>query len=365
MGEFFASYGLFLLKVITFVVAALIVIFAITMASSRGRKSSSEGRIELTKLNEQFDDMKESLSFSLLDDEAQKIALKEKKAEEKAERKANKAAAKKAKKQRGDGETVVDKPAKNRVYVMDFDGDMRASAVENMRREISAILTTADENDEVVLRLESGGGVVSDYGLAASQLDRIREKKVPLTICVDKIAASGGYMMACVADKIIAAPFAVLGSIGVVAQIPNFNRLLKQFNIDYEMLTAGKYKRTLTILGENTDEGRAKFIEDIEKIHSQFKQYVSERRPSLNIEEVATGEFWSGQDTLDYALADELQTSDAYLMDKCEESEVIRVKFKKKKPISERFSISIQNTVDGLLMRWVDRAFKSRSQFLS
>jgi len=179
VGEFFASYGLFLLKVITFVVAVLIIIFAIVMASSRGRKSGSEGRIEITNLNERYEDMKESLSFSLLDDEAQKMALKDKKAEDKAERKAKKAAAKKAKKQRGDGETVVDEPTKNRVYVMDFDGDIRASAVENMRREITAILTTAGENDEVVLRLESGGGMVTSYGLGASQLDRIRKKGIP------------------------------------------------------------------------------------------------------------------------------------------------------------------------------------------
>jgi len=358
VAEFFASYGLFLLKVITFVIAILIVVIA--LMSSRERKPSADGRIVITKLNEQLDDMKESLTISLLDDEAQKLALKEKKSEEKAERKANKAAAKKAKKQRGDGETVVDKPVKNRVYVMDFDGDIRASEVENMRREISAILTTATENDEVVLRLESGGGMVTSYGLAASQLDRIKDKNIPLTICVDKVAASGGYMMACVADKLIAAPFAVLGSIGVVAQIPNFHRLLKQFNIDFEMLTAGKYKRTLTMFGENTDEGREKFVEDIERIHGQFKQYVDTRRPSLDIEAVATGEIWSGQDVLDNALADELMTSDAYLMDKCEQAEVIKVKFKKKKPMSERFSIGIQNTADGLLMRWVDRAFKSR-----
>lgn len=360
MAEFFANYGLFLLKVITFVVAILIVVFAIAALSGRTRKHGSEGHIEITKLNEQLDQMKESLSLSLLDEEAQKLAAKEKKAEEKAERKANKAAAKKAKKQRGDGETVVDEPSKNRVYVVDFDGDIRASAVENMRREISAILTSASEKDEVVLRLESGGGMVTSYGLAASQLDRIKNNKVSLTICVDKVAASGGYMMACVADKLIAAPFAMLGSIGVVAQIPNFHRLLKQFNIDFEMLTAGKYKRTLTMFGENTDEGREKFIEDIERIHGQFKTYVSDRRPELDIETVATGEVWSGQDVLDNGLADELLTSDAYLMDKCADSDVIKVQYKKKKSMSERFSIGIQNTADGLLMRWLDRALKAR-----
>lgn len=359
MAEFFASYGLFLLKVLTFLIAILIVIFTIAMLSSRGRKPGSEGSIEITSMNEQYDGMREALSLSLLDDQARKLAEKDKKAEEKAERKAQKAAAKKARKQRGDGETHVSEPDKKRVFVMDFDGDIRATAVENMRREISAILTAATEQDEVVLRLESGGGTVTGYGLGASQLDRIKDKKVPLTICVDRVAASGGYMMACVADKLIAAPFAVLGSIGVVAQIPNVHRLLKKFNIDFEMLTAGKYKRTLTIFGENTDEGRQKFIEDIERIHDQFKGYVNERRPALNIDAVATGEIWSGQDVLDNQLADELGTSDAYLMEQCEDAEVMLVKFKKKKSMAERFSIGIQNTFDGLAMRWLDRAHKS------
>jgi len=304
--------------------------------------------------------MRESLSFSLMDEHAQKAAMKEKKAQDKAERKAKKAAAKKASKQRGDGETHVEEKAGKRIFVLDFDGDIRASAVDNMRREITAILTTANENDEVVVRLESGGGTVTGYGLGASQLDRVRELNIPLTVCVDKVAASGGYMMACVADKLIAAPFAVLGSIGVVAQIPNFHRLLKQFNIDFEMLTAGKYKRTLTIFGENTEEGREKFIEDIERIHSHFKAYVDDRRPQLDIEAVATGEIWSGQDVLDNNLADELGTSDAYLVRQCEEAEVLHVKYKKKKSMSERFSIGIQSTADGFIMRWLDRAFKSR-----
>jgi len=360
VAEFFASYGLFLLKVLTFVVAILVIMFAAFAMGSRGKKAAGEGKIEITKLNEQYDDMREALSFSLLDEEAQKLALKEKKAEEKKERKANKEAAKKAKKQRGDGETHVDEKALKRVFVMDFDGDIRASEVDNMRKEISAILTSAGGDDEVVLRLESGGGMVTSYGLAASQLDRLKEKKVPLTICVDKVAASGGYMMACVADKLIAAPFAVLGSIGVVAQIPNFHRLLKKFNIDFEMLTAGKFKRTLTMFGENTDEGREKFIEDIERIHSQFKQYVNERRPQLDIEAVATGEIWSGQDVLDNNLADQLSTSDSYLMEKCEGAEVILVKYKEKKSLSDRFSIGIQDTADGLLMRALDRIMKAR-----
>ena len=363
MAEFFYNYGLFFLKTLTFVIAFVVVLMAIVAAATRSRHAggpSESGRIEIKKYNERLEDMQEALSLSLLDPLQRKQAEKEKKASKKAEKKAAKIAAKKAKKQRGSGETIVPEKTQPRLYVMDFNGDIRASEVDKLRREITAVLTTATSEDEIVVRLESGGGMVTSYGLAASQLDRIRDKKIPLTICVDKVAASGGYMMACVADKLVAAPFAVLGSIGVVAQIPNFHRLLKELKIDFEMLTAGKYKRTLTVFGENTDEGRQKFIEDIERIHSQFKHYVGERRPSLDIETVATGEIWSGQDTLDLNLADELSTSDQYLIDACDEREVLILTYKEKKNLMERLSLGVQSTVDGVLLKWIDRLMKSR-----
>lgn len=363
MAEFFYNYGLFFLKTLTFVIAFVVILMAIVAAASRSRLSagsSESGRIEIKKYNERLEDMQEALSLSLLEPFQRKQAEKEKKASDKAEKKAAKQAAKKAKKQRGSGETIVPEKVRPRLYVMDFDGDIRASEVEKLRREITAVLTTATAEDEVVVRLESGGGMVASYGLAASQLDRIRDKKIPLTICVDKVAASGGYMMACVADKLVAAPFAVLGSIGVVAQIPNFHRLLKELKIDFEMLTAGKYKRTLTVFGENTDEGRQKFIEDIERIHGQFKQYVAQRRPELDIEAVATGEIWSGQDTLDLNLADQLSTSDQYLIDACDEREVLILSYKEKKNLMDRLSLGVQNTIDGVLLKWFDRLMKSR-----
>ncbi|ASJ75460.1 protease SohB [Granulosicoccus antarcticus] len=363
MAEFFYEYGLFFLKALTFVIAVVAIIAAIVSAAMRGRESGGgegEGHIEIKKYNENLEDMQEALSFSLMEPEERKQAEKDKKAADKAEKKAARKAAKMARKQRGSGETKLVETTRKRLYVMDFDGDIRASEVEKLRREITAVLTTATPEDEVLVRLESGGGMVTSYGLAASQLDRIRDKKVPLTICVDKVAASGGYMMACVADKLVAAPFAVLGSIGVVAQIPNFHRLLKELNIDFEMLTAGKYKRTLTVFGENTEEGRQKFIEDIERIHTQFKAYVSKRRPSLDIDAVATGEIWSGQDTLDLNLADHLSTSDQYLIDACEEREVLIISYKVRKGLMERFSIGVQSTVDGVLLKWFDRLMKSR-----
>ena len=363
VAEFFYEYGLFFLKALTIVFSFALILMVIVAAATRSRGpsgSSSEGQIEIKKFNERLEDLQDALTYSMLDPVQQKAADKEKKAERKAEKKASKAAAKKASKQRGDGETIIAEKGKPRLYVLDFDGDIRASEVEKLRREITAVLTAATGDDEIVIRLESGGGMVTSYGLAASQLDRIRAKKIPLTICVDKVAASGGYMMACVADKLIAAPFAVLGSIGVVAQIPNFHRLLKELNIDFEMLTAGKYKRTLTVFGENTDEAREKFLEDIERIHDQFKAYVSQRRPSLDIDKVATGEIWSGQDTLDLCLADELSTSDQYLIEACDEREVLMLTYKEKKSLKDRLSLAIQSTLDGLLMKVVDRLMKSR-----
>ena len=206
------------------------------------------------------------------------------------------------------------------VYVIDFVGDMKASDVTSLREEISAIISVASAHDEVVVRLESGGGQVHSYGLAAAQLERIKAAGIPLTVCVDKIAASGGYMMACVADRIICAPFAVIGSIGVVSQMPNFYKWLKAHNIDIELFTAGEYKRTVTILGENDDEDRAKYQAELERIHELFKAHVVKYRPQPDIEKVSTGEFWFGQDALALGLVDELGTSDSYLIDKLDDA---------------------------------------------
>lgn len=357
---FLAEYGLFLLKVLTFVVAIIAIIVTIFMLGQRNRRGGPKGHIEITKMNESLDDMAEALQQVSLDPAALKESLKAEKAEKKAKAKQEKQAAKAARKKRGSGTTQVTEPSRKSIYVLDFDGDIRGNAVDGLRKEISAVLTAAKPEDEVVIKLESGGGMVTSYGLGASQLDRIRARGIPLTVCVDKVAASGGYMMACVASKIIAAPFAVLGSIGVVAQIPNFHRLLKEHNVDFELLTAGKFKRTITMFGENTDEGREKFLEDIEKIHAQFKDYVDTRRPKLDIEEVATGETWSGQDALDHHLVDVLSTSDEYLMKACETSDVYEVKYKEKKALMEKVGIGAQTTLDNIAFRWLERALKAR-----
>jgi serine protease SohB len=219
--------------------------------------------------------------------------------------------------------------------------------VDCFREAVTAVLQIAQPGqDEVVVKLESPGGMVHSYGLAAAQLDRIKKKGIKLTACVDKVAASGGYMMACVADKIVASPFAIMGSIGVVAQIPNFNKVLKKHDIDYEILTAGKYKRTMTVFGENTEEGREKFKADLEDTHELFKSYVSERRPVVDIEAVANGDIWFGSRALDVKLVDDLKTSDEYISDACREADVFSVEFKDKKHLMDKLGLAVSSGVE-------------------
>ena len=252
------------------------------------------------------------------------------------ERKRNDKIAKKqgARELGGEELTFSDRP---RMFVLDFKGDVQASAVEGLRREVSAILDVAGEGDRVLLKLHNSGGYVHTHGLAASQLKRLRDGAIELWISVDQVAASGGYLMACVADRICAAPFSIIGSIGVIAQLPNVNRLLKRLDVDVELHTAGKFKRTLTTLGENTAEGREKFIEDLNTTHELFKSFVQEARPSLHIEQVATGETWLGTQALEVGLIDELKTSDELIIDAIETYDVYAVRYVLKRSLGERF----------------------------
>ena len=232
------------------------------------------------------------------------------------------------------------KDGKKRIFVLDFDGDLKATGVEHLREEISTLISTANKGDEVVLRLESPGGLVHGYGLAAAQLARLKDAGLTLTVCVDKVAASGGYMMACVADKIYAAPFAVVGSIGVVSQLPNFHKWLKNHNIDYEMFTAGDYKRTVTMFGENDDEDRAKYKEEIEQTHALFKHFVNTYRPKLELDKVATGEHWYGEDALHLGLVDELKTSDAYLLEHMDNHQAYAIRSRQKPTLAEKLGFA-------------------------
>ncbi len=249
-----------------------------------------------------------------------------------------------------------------KIYVLDFKGDTAASAVDNIREEITLILATAKAGrDRVVVRLESPGGMVHGYGLAAAQLVRLRDAGFHLTICVDKVAASGGYMMACIASEIIAAPFAVVGSIGVVAQVPNFNRLLKEHHVDFELYTAGQFKRTVTMFGENTPEGKAKFEEELQQTHELFKHFVEKYRPQLNVEKVATGEHWYGRDALDLNLVDKLQTSDEYLLSLLPQHDVYVIQTRRKPTLGEKIGLQAAQIADQLVPSVMHKVMESLS----
>lgn len=316
--EFLLEYGLFLAKAVTLLVSVVLFLIVVIGLSQRNQPAEG-GHIEVKSVNEALESLTKNLKHLVLNASERKLEEKADKKRLKDERKAQKKQAK----ANQNGEVEV----RNRVFVVDFEGDIQASAVSSLREEVTAILAVARETDEVVIRLESQGGVVHGYGLAASQLSRIVSKNISLTVAVDKVAASGGYMMACIANQIIAAPFALLGSIGVAAQIPNFYRLLKSKDIDVELLTAGEYKRTLTMWGENTDKGREKFVEELEEVHALFKSFVADNRPSVNIEAVSTGEAWYGTSALEQDLVDKLMTSDEFITDKCGQADVFLVKF--------------------------------------
>ena len=349
--HFLAEYGLFLAKAVTIVAAVVVAGGSLVALSLRQRKATEAQHLEVTHLNKQYEEMEQVLSRTLLSPRQFKENLKAQKKADKAKAKADSKAAKKAKKT--DGEQP-DECHEKRIFVLDFEGDIRATAVASLRQEISAILTMAGGGDEVVVRLESGGGVVHGYGLAASQLQRIRERKIPLTVTVDKVAASGGYMMACVADRIIAAPFAIIGSIGVLAQLPNLHRLLQKHEVDFEQLYAGEYKRTLTLFGENTDKAREKMQQELEETHGLFKDYVKAQRPRLDIDKVATGEHWLGTRALELGLVDHLQTSDDYLMAARRDAQLILLNYAGRKTFLDRFAelVGLQwrrsGSVDGL-----------------
>ncbi|TCH65398.1 protease SohB [Acinetobacter sp. ANC 4862] len=260
-------------------------------------------------------------------------------------------------------EAKLRKKNNQKIYVLDFKGDTAASAVESLREEITLILATAKAGrDRVVVRLESPGGMVHGYGLAAAQLVRLRDAGFNLTICVDKVAASGGYMMACIANEIVSAPFAVVGSIGVVAQVPNFNRLLKDKHIDFELYTAGEFKRTVTMFGENTAEGKAKFEEELQQTHELFKHFVEKYRPQLNVEKVATGEHWYGKDALELNLVDKLQTSDEYLLGLLAQHDVYVLDMRRKPTLGEKLGLQAAQMADGLVPAVMNKVMETLSK---
>lgn len=369
--EYLIQYGMFLAKAATIVVSIVLVIGAIAAAGSRQRRASKRGEIVIERLNDHLEDLHDAVREEVIDPAILKLdnkaRSKREKEEAKAETKRAKAEAKDKAKEKAKEKTkpkdessqttnaaitenkssndahLDDVPSRRkRVYVLDFDGDVAAEEVSSLREEITTVLSIAEPCDEIILKLESPGGMVHAYGLAASQLQRIKDAKIPLTICVDKVAASGGYMMACLADKLVAAPFAIIGSIGVVVQLPNFHKILKKNEVDYEVISAGEYKRTLSTFGEITDKGRAKVQEDVENIHEIFKQWVKSHRPIVDVSRVATGETWVGMQAKERYLVDELNTSDDVLVRACKDADVFEVNYKFKQTLQDKLGAAVE-----------------------
>lgn len=312
--EFLEHFGLFAAQtaVIVVAIAAIILLIAILAA-----KAQDKPEIEIELLHKKYKLFGRILKSATLTKEEQKEQRKKDKKELKEKKK---------------------EQHPRKIFVLDFNGDIKASAVEDLRQEVTAVLNVATASDEVVIRLESPGGVVHGYGLAASQLLRIREKNIPLTVCVDKVAASGGYLMSCTASKILAAPFAIVGSIGVVAQVPNLHRVLRKHDVDYKEYTAGEFKRTVSLLGEITPKGEEKFKEQLEATHTLFKNFVHQNRPNLDVAKVATGEYWYGTDAKNLGLVDEIRTSDDYLLSHSDTNQIIKVSFAKKQKLADKLS---------------------------
>lgn len=330
MKEFWLTYGIFLAKCLTTVCAVLFLISSVLSLINRYRVPQRQ--FEIINLNKRYQELRSNMLEAVLDKAAYKRYQKR---EEDAEK----------------GKKTVDKDreARPHLFVLKFTGDLKASAVENLREEITALITIATPKDEVLVILESSGGTVNGYGLAASQLTRLKSRNIQVTVAIDEVAASGGYLMASVANKILAAPFAVVGSIGVVASLPNFNRFLKKHDIDFEQLTAGKYKRTLSLFGPNTAEGRKKLQEELEETHRLFKEFIKINRPNLDVEKLATGETWYGADAIELKLVDRIITSDDYLIEKCSDHELFMVSYYTKPDLLTRLSNAVQRGTAKLL----------------
>ncbi len=339
--EFLTDYGIFLLKVIT--IALAITLPLLFIIGSSKSKNPPKGSLVVKNLSKKFEDMGSSVRSAQLNPKELKKYNKELQKRKKQDNK---------------------KPSKeDSVYVLNFNGDIQASEVTKLKHEINAILLSDTKCKEVVIKVESGGGSAYAYGLCAAELKRLVDNKIKLTVCIDKVAASGGYLMSCVASKIIAAPWAIVGSIGVIAQLPNFHRLLKKNSIDFEMHTAGEFKRTLTTLGENTEAGRKKFKSELEDLHFIFKDFVKEQRPQVDTKIVATGEVWQGEKAIEVGLIDALGTSDDYLVGLSKKLKLFEIEYVEKKNLSEKFAFSTQLIIEKSILKFYD--IVNRDRFIS
>lgn len=313
--DFFVDLAAFLIKAGILAAASVFVLGSLIGMIRRARMDPGQDHLRVTYLNEELADHSLSILNAMMPPKAfKKLARRQQQ------------------------ELGVKSRTRPKTFILDFFGDLAASSVDALRQQINALLLVLEEKDEVLVRLESSGGKAHAYGFAAAQLGRLKGENRRLVVSIDRVAASGGYMMACVADHIIAAPFALVGSIGVLAMVPNFHRLLQQFNVDYDEFAVGENKKNISLLGANTEEGKQKFIQDMEEFHRDFKGFVAEHRPAVKIDEAADGDVWYGEKARTLGLVDELKTSDDFLLERIKERDLFRVEFVESKPLRKRLS---------------------------
>jgi serine protease SohB len=210
-----------------------------------------------------------------------------------------------------------EKPLAERpIAVVSFDGDVRATKRKIVSALIDELIVNKDKLSEAVVVVNSPGGSVAEYGLLYAEMERIRAAGISLTVCIDTYAASGGYLMSLPANRIVAAPFAFVGSVGVVAYSPNIHRLLKKHDIEPRLFTAGEFKRTVTLIGDDDEEAKQHFQHQLESLHGLFLAAVKKYRTGANFEKIGTGDHWTAEEsqTQNLGLVDHIATSREYLL---------------------------------------------------
>lgn len=243
--------------------------------------------------------------------------------------------------------------------VLTFVGDIGAKQYKSFGQLIDEVIINKSEIDEVVVVVNSPGGAVSPYGNVYSQMERVRDAGLKLTVCIDVVAASGGYLMSLPAHKIIAAPFSMVGSVGVMAFVPNLRGLLEDYNINPRTFTAGKYKRTVSLTDEATEEEVEKFKQQLNAIHRLFLEAVKKYRKDVKMEVVETGEHWTARESVELGLGlvDDIATSQQYLLEANRDRDLIILSQKRGFWEGGLLSRFVQGVIEKIELRLFGQSF--------
>ena len=182
--------------------------------------------------------------------------------------------------------------------------------IRNSRKVVEWIDKLSENSSirAILVRIDSPGGGVAPSQEIYDALKRAREKGKPVVASIGSLGASGGYYIACAADKIVADPGSVTGSIGVIMQFPVIRDLLRKLGIDYEVIKSGEFKDIASPLRPMTDKERRLLKEVILDVYSQFVDVVAESRglPKDSVLKIADGRILSGRQAYELGLVDTL-----------------------------------------------------------